>query len=429
MSCLRRRLWLLLLPLLLATAAHLGFRLFVVRWLETRQAQLAPDVRMEYGGLETSLSGRVVFTDLRLEGGPLPGVLKVARLELEGPSLPAYLLHNNPLAGFAAPRFLRLRGRGAVLELPVSAGDGCDPEAGLSPATFRGLGFRRLEGSFRGEYRHRPELSTLGFRMALEVNGIQRTKVEGELQNVTEEGFRNGHLATALLSTLMLRFHVQPAFGRLLVRHCAERRGLGTDAFRLRLAASLLDRLRQAGVAPASELREALLAFVRDWGTLELDMVPSAPIALAFLPFVPAEQLPERLGLGLTLNGRPVEGLRFRPLSAPDAATAVREGDGAAPRRLGLPRSRWRYRPVAPSALGRYLGHRVRLQERGDPVRSGVLVEVADGRATVEQRVQGGKFVAYLSLDDLVRAEVFVLQEAEETAGGEGLSDAAARVP
>jgi hypothetical protein len=58
--------------------------------------------------------------------------------------------------------------------------------------------------------------------------------------------------------------------------------------------------------------------------------------------------------------------------------------------------------------LRRYLGHKARLQERGDPVRSGVLVEVDEGQAVLRQRIRGGEFLAYLSLDDLVRSEVYV---------------------
>jgi len=47
-------------------------------------------------------------------------------------------------------------------------------------------------------------------------------------------------------------------------------------------------------------------------------------------------------------------------------------------------------------------------------VRTGILVAVSDGRATVEQRVRGGKFVAYLDLDELVRSEVYLLAEVEK---------------
>ena len=69
---------------------------------------------------------------------------------------------------------------------------------------------------------------------------------------------------------------------------------------------------------------------------------------------------------------------------------------------------------MEPSKLSAYVGHRVRLQERGDPVRTGLLVDVANGEALVQQRLSGGRFMAYVSLAELVKAEVFVLKEVKE---------------
>ncbi len=112
----------------------------------------------------------------------------------------------------------------------------------------------------------------------------------------------------------------------------------------------------------------------------------------------------------LLVNGQPIKGLELR-------LTGSREGRvSPAPKRAPRLRvqKRWGFQPVPPSELYRYLGHRARLQERGDPVRSGVLVEVKDGQAVLRQHIRGGEFLAYLSLDQLVRAEVYRLQVVAE---------------
>lgn len=409
----KRWLWLAVLPLVALAAAHWGFRLLVEHGLATHFGRLSPGVVVEYGGLETALTGRVVLTSVRLTFRETPVSVTLPRLEIEGPSVAAYLLHNNPFTGFALPRHLKVRVPELVVPLtglPDTPGDGCDLENGIPPQTLRAVGMSRLEGGFSARYRYQPALSTLSGEAALELYGVERLEVEVELQNVTEKGFRTGRFNTALLSALMVRLNLQPGFGRLLVRHCADRRQLTRPAFRARLAEGVLRRLQRLGLVATPEVQQAVSDFVRDWGVLEIDLVPPAPLALAFLPFVPVDRLVDRLGLELAVNGRPLRALKIR---RPAWDEVDLETADTAPR-LRMLRKQWRYRSVRPSRLGRYLGHKVRLQERGDPVRTGILVAVSDGRATVEQRMRGGKFVAYLDLDELVRAEVYLLAEVEK---------------
>ncbi|RTZ80648.1 MAG: hypothetical protein DSZ01_01900, partial [Gammaproteobacteria bacterium] len=133
---------------------------------------------------------------------------------------------------------------------------------------------------------------------------------------------------------------------------------------------------------------------------------------LAFLPFVPVEQLHRKLGLEVLVNGEPVKGLRLGEVSRDVAAVHEQPQER---KRFRLVRKRWLYQKVKPSELPAYVGRRVRLQERGDPARTGLLVDVANGEALVQQRLSGGRFMAYVSLAELVKAEVFVLKKVEET--------------
>ena len=415
----RRNLWLWIfgLPLFLGMLAHWGFHFFVLDRLD-RLAQGDSGVRFQYQEVRTSLLGEVEIEGARLA---LPGLavpLELGRVELRGPAVPAYLLRNNPLAGFGPPRFLSVHVAEARLPLAgraPGAGDGCDLDRGLSPRLFRVPGFDLLESEAKGRYGYRPEASTLEAGAELRVREGGELKLEVRLQNVTDEGFRGGQLGTALLSTFRVKVTVEPGFGRRLVRRCAARLQLTPAAFESRLAAAALESLERWGVVPGPGLERVLQRYAKEWGSLELDLQPPVPMSLAFLPFVPAEQLHEKLGLELLVNGEAVEGLRFgRVEGVPEKKSVRRTAREAAPRPQGDQRTRrqWVYRSVDPGRLSLYLGHRVRLQERGDPVRQGVLVEVRDDRAVVEQRVKGGKFMAHLSLEDLVKAEVLLPGEA-----------------
>ncbi len=406
----RRWLWILGLPLFVGVAAHWGFHFYMRGLLNDLSHQLPSGAVFEYGDLRTSLLGRVEIEDARLVLSALPAPVAMGRIELQGPSVPAYLLRNNPITGFGPPRHLSYRFSGARLPLagPVHAGeDGCELEQGLSLGLLREMGFRELPWSIRGEYGYRPAEARLQGSLTLDLGEIEHTRLRLRLQNVTDQGFRSGELATALLAELGLRVEIEPAFGRRLLRHCAARRQLTPAAFGDQLAERVLAELGKAGVLVNDELEEALYQYVRSWGSLELNLTPPVPLSLAFLPFVPPDQLRQKLGMELLVNGRLMEGVALQLASA---SQGKRSPVAARAPRLRRLQKRWGYRVVNPSELSRYLGHRARLQERGDPVRSGVLVEVRDGQAVLRQHIRGGEFLAYLSLDQLERAEVYLLQ-------------------
>ena len=404
----KKWLWIFGLPLFLAVVAHWGFHLLVRGELDKLFERLRPELEVSYQELETSLLGRARVSGVLIHSPRLMGPLQARNLEIQGPPLHGYLLDNNPLQGFGPPRSLRLAATGLELDLPDlqgGAGDGCDFDQGIPPRTLRMLGFQKLEGRAESAYDYQPELNRLTASFDLEISGVQDLGVKVSLQNVTPEGFRRGHLGAAALSELVLTFDVRPTFGKRLVDYCATRRQLAPAAYEAQLVATIMEALERRGVVPGPDLEDALERYVRNWGTLEISMIPPVPMNLVFLPFVPGEQLQQKLGLEVFINGEPIRRLRFGLVRTEQGLPAP---EPAASPRLKPFRKHWAFREVAPERLQYYLGHRVRLQERGDPPQSGLLMEVADGRATVQQWIDGGKFMAHLSLAELVRSEVWV---------------------
>jgi len=407
-------LWLVGLPLFLGVAAHWGLYFLAVDWLETTIRQLPPDIHLAYREVRTTLWGDMEIGEARLRLPGVPAPLEMKRVEIRVPSVPVYLLRNNPLFGFGPPAFLELRIPSIRLSLervPAKADDGCDLEEGLSFQSLKRLGFPQLEGTFEARYHYRPSLSALQATLQARIEGIEKVSFETRLQNVTDQGLRNGQLATAMLSMAVLKVNLQHDFGRRLVRYCAAEHQLTPAAMEARFAALVAKKLRERGVLPGPDLEAALQNYVGSWGSLELALIPPVPMSLAFIPFVPPEQLHDKLGFEMLINGDPVQGVRLGKL-----AVAGENGKETVAHRLRpkVLRRRWVYEAVEPRRLSRFVGHRVRLQERGDPVRSGVLAEVREGKAVVEQRVRGGRFMAYLSLKELVRSEVLVRKVVEE---------------
>lgn len=410
-------LWLFGLPLFVGVLAHWGFHFYVKDELDDLIREAEPRFDIRYTEVATSLSGRVEVAGIQVRGAALTEPLVIDRLLVQGPNPASYFWHNNPISGTGPPGFLRLLAHGMELELEEprrARGDGCDLHGGIPPQTLKRLGFESLEGNASAAYDFQPDFHVLEVSADLEISGIQNVKLEARLQNVTPEGFRRGQLGTAALSELTMTFDVHPTFGKRLVEYCAARRQLTPRAFEAVLARTLLEEVERAGVIPGPDLETALEHYVRHWGTLEMSLLPPVPMNLVFIPFVPTEQLHSKLGFEMYINGKQVRGLRFGRMKVAvdeDSPRSVSQ-----PRRFKPFRKQWLYREVSPAALPAYIGHRVRLKERGDPVRSGLLVEVSNGKATVQQWIDGGKFMAHLSLGELTSAEVLLLKVVEDSA-------------
>ena len=413
---LRQNIWLrfIALFLFLGVALHWGFQFYVKGRLDQLIQQARPQLEIGYQEMESSLLGRLQLRGVGLQGASLPGPLQIRQLDIQAPTLFTYLLYNNPVTGAGPPRFVRLVASGLQMNLERkgrTGDDECNLEAGIPPSLLEKLGYGKLRGSLTAGYRYHPELRQLDSSIDLDIPGIQRLVLQLELNNVTPQGFKRGQLGTAALSEALVKLDVLPTFGKRLVEYCADRRQLTPAAFASVLVRNLLDQLRRNGVIPGPDLESSLQRYVENWGSLEVSLVPPVPMSLVFLPFVPSEQLHQKLGLEVLVNGEPVKGLRLGEVQAD--AVSVREQPQQA-RRFRLVRKRWLYQKVDPSRLSHYIGHRVRLQEQGDPIRTGLLVDVTNGKALVQQRLSGGKFMAHLSLAELVKAEVFVLKEVEE---------------
>ena len=410
-----RWLWVIGLLLFLGMATHWGFQLYVKARLDELIRQARPQLEISYQEMHSSLLGRLQVQGVRLRGGSLPGPLQIEQLDIQGPTVFTYLLYNNPVTGTGPPRFIRLLASGLQMSLEQkgrTAGDECNLEGGIPPALLDKLGYGTLRGEATAGYRYRPELHQLESRVDLDIPGIQELAVDLQLRNVTPQGFKRGQLGTAALSEATVKLDLRPTFGKQLVEYCADKRQLTPAAFESSLARNLLDQLRRNGVIVGGGLESALQRYVENWGSLEVNLVPPVPMNLVFLSFVPSEQLHRKLGLEVLVNGDPVKGLRLG--EARRDAAAVHEQPQERERFRPI-RKRWLYQQVKPSELPAYVGRRVRLQERGDPARTGLLVDVANGEALVQQRLSGGRFMAYVSLAELVKAEVFVLKKVEET--------------
>ncbi len=380
-------LWLLGLPLLLVVLAHWGFYFYVHHRLQAFSAFL------KYDRLKTSLLGSVELSGLRLPVPAFPEPLQARWVVLRGPAVYQYLAGHNPLSGLAPPKRLLLGIEGIHLPLSAGGGGSCEPGQGVTPGLFRKLGLKALDGDVLIRYRFDPSAASLRSEGELEFHGLGRLVVASMLKNFTEAAFRENDPSRALLSHLKLTARVEPHFGRMLVNDC----NMGGAE---RLFQRLNFQLAWVGLELTPESKMVVRNYLQDWGELEVELSPPMPVNLALLSLGRPDRLGDKLGLAARINGTP---LTFINTVAPAGRFSQGAGSFSASRTV----VHWGFRRVTPGELKRYLGSRVRLQERGDPVREGILVKVGKHVAVVERHLQGGVLSAYIKLSELVRAEVW----------------------
>ncbi|HIE54139.1 MAG TPA: hypothetical protein EYP90_02970, partial [Chromatiaceae bacterium] len=315
----KKWLWFFGPPLFVGVLAHWGFYFYIKGELDELIRLTHPRFAIRYSDVTTNLSGRVEIAGIQVGGAGLARPLRIDQLVAQGPNPVTYLWHNNPVAGVGPPAFLRLLANGMELKLEEPRhprGDGCDLSSGIPAQTLKRLGVESLKGGASAAYDYQADFYRLEASADLEISGIQNVKFKVRLQNVTPEGFRRAQLGAAALSELILTFDVQPTFGKRLVEYCAARRQITPRAFERVLVRMILDEVEELGVIPGPDLETALEHYVQHWGTLEMSLLPEVPMNLAFIPFVPTEQLHSKLGFEMYVNGNPVSGLRLGKVKA-----------------------------------------------------------------------------------------------------------------
>lgn len=230
------------------------------------------------------------------------------------------------------------------------------------------------------------------------------------------------------LRTAQLTYRLDPAFTRKAVDYCAQKRAVDRDTYIAQLASEPdIQYQVYMGFVPGPGLRQALQELLRNPGELQVAARPIDPLDFTTLGLYQPSQLPELLGLNVSVNGRPVEDLS---LSFVDISTQMNEKmheeiardgfwsslglspaepDGTvtvpAPTTRATPPPG--YKDIDHAQLGEHVGRQVRIVGTGGRKRNGMLKSVERGTATVEERRHGGSLTSTIRLNEIVSAEVF----------------------
>jgi hypothetical protein len=304
------------------------------------------------------------------------------------------------------------------------AENACEQGLDLDPAQLRAIGFDAMHVDISSYYRLDEDAATLaaGFDMAL--RDMQSLSADMTFEGVDLAAVEAGVPPQLNLGHLRMVVDVDPEFGRQLLKTCAVGTDLSVDEWSEVLAERALQRFEAQGLRLGNGLAGAVRRFHRDWGAFSVEARPSKPVGLLSLMFLPPDQLASLLGLHMRLNGEPIADTSFA-FEQPDAGgpaglgvlfgaePPVDEGSAVKPKPTQRILVRRQFETIPVSAMARYVDRPVRIKPRAQPLREGVLKGIANGEAEVEQSLHGGKFTAYVALDQIEQVQALVQRRIE----------------
>ena len=381
------------------------------------------DVR--YDGIDTDLRGAVTVKGITVQPLGLEDGVAVDSIRIASDD-PMFFIRGadwQPGEG-APPNSLSFRVNGARMPLSSemlaasggpAAGDPCTQGLDIQPELLQKMGFSDLTVDLDGHFRIDEDSKTLDLGINMDLHDIESMEFSATMNDVDVETFTQGGAPQFTLGRLSFAMRVSPEFGRRALEVCAGSEST-PEEFSALLADQVLAQLQAQGLSLGRGLSGAVRDFYRDWGEFELVAAPPQPVGLLSLMFLPPDQLADALSLRLSLNKQPItdtsfswqqpEGQGFAALFGGEQPAAAE--NKARPRRILMRRQ---YEGVAVSQIGEYVGQKVQLKPRGQPMREGLLHRVSSGEAEVQQIVHGGKYSVHVPLGQIESLKVLMRRE------------------
>lgn len=386
-----------------------------------------------YGAIETDLRGQVIVKDLSLLAAGISKPLTVQQVRVSGPNALYFLDPRNSLTepsqgGNPPPRFrvditqLRSPPLEDLHSVTVSNGksgsmlpfDNCGSEGSSQKSLSSALGVDELvlDGEVSWDFDHRDE--RLQLELGVDYPDIQSIYTRVEFDDVTPDMLK-GRASIPQLAAFEASVRVEPAFGNRFASVCAERLGITPDEFKARFISEQTQIMASMGLQLGVGLRFAMQTFVDNWGEIRLVAAPNEPVGLMSMVFMPPERLMKTLNTRLNVNDTYISdlSLQWAPPEGGMAHFGALVGNEPPPKTISQRRIRYEnyWVKVGAQDLKRHLRREIRLYSADQPPREGILLAIRDGKAEVQQRVHGGRFTAYVPVEQITKADVQLRRE------------------
>lgn len=403
--------------------ARVGFHYYVKNQLKEATNEVAAYAIVKYETLETDIDGSVNISKVTVTPLGQDQSINIQSVYLTGPTLLQIIHDYLPLLGNAGlPSYGRIRFEDVSLPLRGSLSDQldatmqeanggrldvCGVQGLVSVAMARNLGRSMLHGDANASYRYDAKSKMINGDFFFGVRDMQSVGLTFEFANVSPEMLSGQQPQMPSISSMTLKFAIDPDYGYDVSDYCAAKNGVSIEDYQLLLADQFVRQQRGYGIELGWGLQSTVKQFYKDWGEVELLINPASPLNPMGLLMLGPEKLLDSLGLELTLNGQLITDLDLKISEAKGRVSALLippKKVFKAKKRRAVYQSVYRQVPV--SSLSRYVNQSVIMYTRNGAKRTGVLVTLDADTARLDQRQPGGQFSSYVPIHEIERVDV-----------------------
>lgn len=396
--------------------------------------QLSPIASVSYDGVHSGLDGSIGADDIVIRPYQLGDEIHIDQVRFQVPNVFILFGLEEQIKNDEFPESmtmsiqgLRIETDGELIEALAKNSTvnwfglpwdtlACGDVKVFSGEDLRAMGYTEIVQDMSMEYRYLANEGSVRLTMDIRSEEAQRLNLELNLED------------TAAVRSLAATQGAQPrikAFS-LLIEDLGlnSRRNAFCEAitdqsdFPSRHANQLATAMLQQGIEPSAAVVEAYEGFVRNGGSVRLDIEPTQPINPMEAAFWSPKDLSRVLSPKVSFNGKTVEGLRFsteretanaNPLlqKLPEGMRPEREKDeedASQPKPL-VPKQ-VEFRDTAFSELPLYVGQPIRVTDVNGNVTNGRIDRVTGARVVVTTRMHGGSATLPIRREDIQSIEV-----------------------
>lgn len=206
------------------------------------------------------------------------------------------------------------------------------------------------------------------------------------------------------LDEIKFSYSADSTYMNSVKRYCGKVTKLGEQGYlNSMINASDKDYLRYFQFAPGPGIREAIKNFLTNPGEVEISISPEGEIDPNVVNQYAIEDLPDVLGLTVSVNGKAVTDLSIQVAGSTQDQEETAEGQAGEPQK---PKVTYEFQDTPMKRLPAYIGARVIIHTDDGNQRTGRLTGIDAKDLSVEQRIHNGKLEVIISRFKVKRVEV-----------------------
>lgn len=426
----------ILLPLILV-GSILGITYYKLQeTMDMLVTQLSPFGVLKYGGLSTSLSGRLTVKNLSFDIRGTDDTIHITSISYLPPHLLYLFQDNSTIKQGRLPESMRLEIIGLNMDLFGNVTEdleetinlananlkGVNPLCGgkvyFGPREYREMGYEEVTIDSNIHYTFNKQARTASVTFAETMHDMSETYIKINLTGFTSN--RISQLMTPegmpRIGMITIEYTDKSLFKRI-VQNCAEKSEMPLEEY---IDAEVNQNPEYfayvwGGVIPGPGIRQAYQNFLLDPQSISVSIQIPEDVTSDSLNLFQPEDIPGLLNMQLSVNGRPVEDLSFTFFDGKISDLSAKVEKSLDDKNAPPPKEKAKallkpakYYKVSTSKLPRYIGKKVEITTTSNQVREGKLTRISGNTMHLRRHISGGTYDMTVSISRIKSARVWL---------------------